>query len=124
MTSMHKVEGNKAPPPHPPHHHPTFSESTIQVLSKMKDLRLQKRCSFTKRFCWVVMGSLQIELNLFWSTTTAAPEAAAAAAAMVGYQGNCHIIKHRSGWGIMARCLPSGEQIAAIPKGDPFRLNG
>ena len=42
----------------------------------------------------------------------------------LGYQGFCHIRKHLSGCGIMAKCLPSGEQSAAMPDGDPLGLKG
>ena len=41
-----------------------------------------------------------------------------------GIQGHCQERKHRSGWGIIARCLPSAEHNAAIPSGEPFGLNG
>ena len=41
-----------------------------------------------------------------------------------GIQGHCQVRVQRSGWGIMARWRPSGEQSAAIPSGEPLGLRG
>ncbi|KAF3835028.1 hypothetical protein F7725_027586 [Dissostichus mawsoni] len=42
----------------------------------------------------------------------------------LGAQGHCHPRVQRSGWGIMARCLPSLEQSPATPRGEPFGFRG
>lgn len=42
----------------------------------------------------------------------------------LGYQGFCHVRKHRSGCGISARWRPSGDVSAAIPSGEPLGLAG
>ena len=41
-----------------------------------------------------------------------------------GFHGNCHFKNDLSGCGIIAKCLPSSEQIAAIPNSDPLGLYG
>jgi hypothetical protein len=41
-----------------------------------------------------------------------------------GIHPHCQLRKVRSGWGMMARCLPSREQRLAIPRTEPFGLAG
>lgn len=42
----------------------------------------------------------------------------------LGAQGHCQPKVQRSGWGIMARCLPSLEQSPAMPCGEPLGFRG
>ncbi len=41
-----------------------------------------------------------------------------------GIHGHCHVRNVLSGWGMRARCLPSGEHRPAIPFAEPFGLKG
>ena len=41
-----------------------------------------------------------------------------------GIHGHCQVSVQRSGWGMIARWRPSGEQRAAIPSGEPLGFRG
>ena len=44
--------------------------------------------------------------------------------ASIAHHGFCHVMKQRSGCGMIARWRPLAAVSAAIPSGDPFGLNG
>lgn len=74
----------------------------------------------TQRFYWfVLLHQAAAFLNM-----RSQGEGLRAGLKSLGAHGHCQPRVQRSGWGIMARCLPSLEHSPAMPCGEPLGFRG